>query len=78
MAIKATVEYQFTYGKQLVTRKTSETVFPFHFELDEEVITMVEDYWTRMSEVADYDHDGMQTVIKYALGATVIITYEEV
>ena len=83
MAIKATVARQFKYlaiGKapQLVQRVEAVMTFPQAVELDEEVMTQVEKFYLDSSEVADYDHDGMQTVIEYALGAVVIITYEEV
>jgi hypothetical protein len=83
MAIKATVARQFTYtaiGKepQLVQNVEAIMTFPQAFELDEAIMFQVENYYNNSQEVEDYDHDGMQTVIEYKLGAVIIITYEEV
>lgn len=83
MTVKATVERQFMYraiGKepQLISRVEARMEFPQAVELDDEVMLQVEKFYIDSASVADYDHehDGMQTVIQYALGVNVIITYE--
>lgn len=83
MAIKATVERKFWntpigHEPQLVSRVVARMEFPTAIELDEEVMTQVEKFYVDSSEVADYEHDGMQTVIQYKLGAIIVVTYEEV
>lgn len=83
MSIKATVTRQFMFtpiGRpaQLIKNVEARMEFPQAVELDDEVMLQVEKFYIDSSEVADYEHDGMQTVIQYALGATVVITYEEV
>jgi hypothetical protein len=83
MPIKATVARQFTYmaiGKepQVIKNVVARMEFPTAYELDDEIMTQVEKFYIDAAEVEDYDHDGMQTVIKYELGAIIVITYEEV
>ncbi len=83
MAIKATVERVFMYtpiGKtpEKITRVIARMEFPQAFEVDDDIMTQVEKFYIDSSEVEDYDHDGMQTVIQYKLGTTIVITYEEV
>lgn len=83
MAIKATVERVFQYtpiGKnpQTIRNTVARMEFPQAVELDDEVMLQVEKFYIDSAQVTDYEHDGMQTVIQYALGVNVVITYEEV
>jgi len=81
--MKATVERVFQYtpiGKpaQTISNVIARIEFPQAFELDEDIMFQVEEFYKKSATVADYEHDGMQTVIQYELGTSIVITYEEV
>lgn len=82
MTIKATVERVFQYtpiGKpaQTIRNTIARMEFPQAVELDDEIMLQVESFYQKSAKVADYEHDGFQTVIEYELGTSIVITYEE-